>query len=71
MKLINKQGHTVNVGDIAHTFRGEPVVVVGMEEPRHSGSTGRVIVKTMDESRWQQSFYPSVCNMEWVGETNY
>jgi hypothetical protein len=61
----------VNTGDIARTFRGEPVIVTGWQEPRHSGSTGRVHVQSMDESKWHQSFYPSVCGMKWVGETNY
>jgi len=48
----------VNVGDIVTTFRGEKMVVTGMIEPRHAGSTGRVILDG-------QAYYPSVINAEW------
>ncbi len=57
----------VTVGDIARTFKGEPVIVTGWQEPRHSGSTGRVYCQSMDESKWQNAWYPSVCGMKWVG----
>ena len=72
MKLIYEStGKEVQSGDIAHTFRGEPVVVTGWQEPRHAGSTGRVYCKSMDESGWDNSWYPSVIGAKWVGETNY
>ncbi len=61
----------VTVGDIARTFKGEPVIVTGWQEPRHSGSTGRVYCQSMDESKWQNAWYPSVCGMKWVGDANY
>jgi len=72
MRLIYETtGKPVNVGDIAHTFRGEAVIITGWQEPRHEGSTGRIYTQSTDESRWQNAWYPSVCGMKWVGDTNY
>jgi hypothetical protein len=48
MRLLNKQGQPVNVGDVAHDFRGEAAIVTGWQEPAHEGSTGRVYVRTME-----------------------
>ena len=67
MKLVyEKTGVPVNYGDIAHTFRGEPVIVEGWEKPRHEGSTGRVYVKGMDDRGFSMGFYPSVIGAVWV-----
>ncbi len=72
MKLIYETtGKEVQSGDIAHTFRGEAVIVTGWQEPRHAGSTGRVYCQSMDESKWQNSWYPSVIGAVWIGEPNY
>lgn len=72
MHLINSTTkQPVNVGDVAHTFRGEPVIILGWAEPREPNSTGRIHVQSMDECKQHNSWYPSVCNMEWTGETNY
>ena len=64
-------GKPVKTGDIAHTFRGEAVIVTGWQEPRHEGSTGRVYCQSTDESKWNDSWYPSVIGAKWVGEPNY
>ena len=72
MKLIYETtGVEVKSGDIAHTFNGKPVVVTGWQEPRHEGSTGRVICQSMDESKWTNAWYPSVIGAKWVGDANY
>jgi hypothetical protein len=63
----SKTQERVEVGDVAHTFRGEAVVVTGIEMPKHAGSTGRVYVRSMDERGMEQGFYPSVIGAEWVG----
>jgi len=34
----SKTQERVEVGDVAHTFKGEPVVVTGIEPPKHAGS---------------------------------
>ncbi len=40
--LKHPDGRTVKEGDEAKTFRGEPVVITGWQQPRHEGSSGRV-----------------------------
>lgn len=65
MRLVNKQGHTVNVGDIIHDFRNEAAIIIDVEEPRHAGSTGRVVVKEMSDRGLTVGYYPSVYNLEW------
>lgn len=69
MKLINQQGHTVNVGDIVHDFRGKAAIVTGWQAPRHSGSTGRVNIKEMDERGLSASYYPGVYDLAWEGQS--
>ena len=67
MKLVyEKTGVPVNYGDIAHTFRGEPVIVEGWAAPRHEGSTGRVYIKEMSDYGCSGSYYPSVIGAVWV-----
>ena len=67
MKLVYlKTGVPVNYGDVAHTFRGEPVIVEGWQAPRHEGSTGRVYVKEMTEHGFSAAYYPSVIDAVWV-----
>ena len=65
MRLVNKQGHAINVGDIIHDFRDVPAVVLSWNEPRHSGSSGYVNVRSMDEHRMHSSCYVNVYNLEW------
>jgi hypothetical protein len=72
MKMIYEQtNEAVKVGDIAKTFRGETVTVTGFEQPRHSGSTGRVYVKFegFEETR---EFFPGVIGARWIesGDTS-
>lgn len=72
MKLVyERNGNEVQAGDIAHTFRGEPVIVTGWQEPRSEASTGRVYCTSMDESKWQNAWYPSVIGAKWIGKTNF
>tara|TARA_R110000822_G_scaffold92140_10_gene212127 strand:+ start:1394 stop:1600 length:207 start_codon:yes stop_codon:yes gene_type:complete len=67
MKLIyEKNSSEVKTGDVAHTFRGEPVVVTGWQHPRHEGSTGKVYCASMDGRGWQMEWYPSVIGAKWV-----
>jgi hypothetical protein len=63
----SKTQERVVVGEVAHTFRGEPVVVTGIELPKHAGGTGRVYVRSMDGSGMERGLYPSVIGAEWVG----
>ncbi len=56
INTVTKQ--PVKVGDMVTNFRGEPSIVLGMTEPRHSGSTGRIRVDFGE-------YYPSVFQCEW------
>jgi len=67
MKLINKQGQTVSVGDTARTSSDEVVIITGWREPQHVASTGRVYVVSTDERKFHREYFPSVCGMQWVG----
>jgi hypothetical protein len=66
MKLVYKNsGKAVRVGDVVKDFRGDKLTVTSVSEalaPKHSGSTGRVEVKS---DGWTQCFYPSCINAEW------
>jgi hypothetical protein len=67
MRLIKEStGIEVKSGDVAHDFRGEAAIVTGWQEPRHSGSTGRVYVKEMGDKGFTGEYYPSVYGMKWV-----
>jgi hypothetical protein len=45
MKLTyDNSNREVAIGDHTFDFRGDAVTVVGVEQPRHGGSTGRVYV---------------------------
>jgi hypothetical protein len=64
MKLIHEAtGNEVVDGETVTDFRGDKAVVTGREEPRHSGSTGRVYVRA---NGWTNGFYPSVFDMKWI-----
>lgn len=65
MRLINKQGSTVNIGDIVHDFRGKAAIVTDWALPKHSGSTGCVYIKEMDERGLTGGYYPSVYDLAW------
>ena len=72
MKLIYENtGCEVKFGDVTQTFNGERVVITGWQEPRHEASTGRVYCQSMDESKWDSAWYPSVVGARWIGEPNY
>ena len=67
MKLINeKTGNEVKTGAVVHCFRGEAAIVTGWAQPRHSGSTGRVYVREMNEQGFTGEYYPSVYGLKWV-----
>ena len=60
-------GDTVEVGDEALTFRGESVTVTGIEEPRNSGSTGRIYVRfDYPNAKLTREFFPGVIGAEWI-----
>lgn len=61
-RLFHSDGRQVEVGDSVTGFRGEHATVVGWQEPRHAGSTGRVYVR---EGTYESSYYPSVYNLKW------
>ena len=59
MILINTvTSKPVAIGDKVTSFRGEESIVLGMTEPRHSGSTGRMRVD-------HGEYFPSVFKCEW------
>ncbi len=67
MKLVYQNTKTeVKVGDVAHTFRGVPVIVCSIHAPHKPASTGRVSVKSMCDRGYFSDYYPSVINAEWV-----
>lgn len=67
MKLVNEKTQAeIKVGDIAHTFRGEPVVVTGWQQPRNPASTGRVFIRTIADRAFEMGYYPSVIGALWV-----
>jgi hypothetical protein len=55
----------VKVGDVVRTFRNERGILVGWDSPRHEASTGRIYV-SLDGCDYDDSFFPSVCNLEFV-----
>lgn len=61
----SKTQERVVVGEVAHTFRGEPVVVTGIELPEYSGDTGRVYVRSMDGLGMEWGFSPPAIGAEW------
>ena len=67
MKLVNeKTGEAVKIGDKVISFRHESATVTGWEEPRHSGSTGRVYVVFDGTAHWFSSgYYPGVFDLLW------
>ena len=67
MKLVYQSTKTeVKVGDVAHTFRGVPVIVCSIQAPHKPSSTGRASVQSMCERKYFADYYPSVINAEWV-----
>ena len=67
MRLIKETtGVEVKSGDVAHDFRGDAAIITGWQEPRHSGSTGRVYVKEMSDQGFTGEYYPSVYGLKWV-----
>jgi len=69
MKLVHKDSEVeVQDGETVTDFRGDASIVVSREEPRHSGSTGRVYVKPADpaDGAWTQGYYPSVFDLKWI-----
>jgi len=55
----------VQIGDKVVDFRGSKAVVVAIEPPRHSGSTGRVHIKE-SKSGPVMTYFPSVYGMKWL-----
>jgi hypothetical protein len=59
----DKTGIPVAVGDKTVDFRGDPVEVLAILPPRHSGSTGRVTLKS---GNWTHDYYPGVIAATWI-----
>lgn len=71
MKLVHDETlKPVGIGDRVVDFRGEEAIIVDMQEPHHSGSTGRVYVREIGPSGEpdgpSQGYYPSVYNLKWI-----
>jgi hypothetical protein len=68
--VYSKSRKPVQIGDKVKTGRGELYYLQRIEEPRHSGSTGRVYLskskKPRDEFSYR-SFFPGVIDAEWIG----
>jgi len=72
MKLVDDvTGREVKVGDLTYTFRNEAVRVVGIREPAHRGSTGRVTLcfvgEEENEHESEFDYFPGVINAHWEG----
>lgn len=66
MKLVfEASGLEVSVGTVTQTFSGTDVVVTGMRQPTHQGSTGRVFVKPIGEDT-EREYYPQVIGAKWI-----
>lgn len=60
-------GTEIRKGDRVRTFRGEDATLIGMREPQHDRSTGRITV-LMDGFEVPCEFYPSVIGAEFLAE---
>lgn len=65
MQLIDQTGKAAVIGEIYADFRGEPYQLLGIREPRHIASTGRVWVRATQGGS-SREFFPSVIGMKWV-----
>jgi len=69
MTLVDSNGRAVEVGETLVSFRDERARLIGMLEPRHAGSTGRVVVRWMSTNGElvgeMQTYFPGVFNLEW------
>jgi hypothetical protein len=64
MMLVNATtGMPVHVGDVARTFRGEVVTVLGGSPPHKPESTGRVQVEIDGHD---MEYYPGVIDAKWI-----
>lgn len=63
--IKSNTGATVNVGDRVTSFRGDAATVLEWIDPKHRGSTGRIVVQMHDNNN-RESYYPSVFDCEIV-----
>jgi len=69
MKLVNKNGKEVQLGDtVGHFSQGELYTLMNVTIPHKPSSTGSVHVE--DAEGFNHSFYPSVFNLHWEGRTD-
>ena len=66
MRLITAEGKEVQVGDILTSYRGEEMMVFGIEEPKHPNSSGRIYATDKGQSRWAYGYFPTVFNCKWA-----
>jgi hypothetical protein len=65
MKLVHKAtGETARIGEMVELRDGK-ARLTGGEPPHKEGSTGRVWVR---QGALDRTFFPSVCNLEWVSD---
>lgn len=59
----------VKTNERVNDFRGEPHIVVDVTrgQPRHPGSTGRVLVRLLGSNRVDE-YYPGVFDLKWINE---
>lgn len=55
-------------GDIVTDFRGNDHVLLDMEEPRHSSSSGHVHVRPINSKSGSTRYYAGVVGAEWRDE---
>ena len=66
-KIINETtGEQVNAGQKVQCFRGETHTLCEFYPPKHSASTGRVVVETSEG--YQREYFPSVFGLKIIGE---
>ena len=70
MKLIyEKTGQEVRVGDTVH-INNKPFYIDSVQQPHKPGSTGKVYVTAMNESKTTSGYFPGVVGAVWAGRTD-
>lgn len=59
----------VEKGSTVMDFNGEMWVLVGGYPPYKPSSTGRITVQRLHDPKEQRDFFPSVCGLKWVDES--
>jgi hypothetical protein len=73
MYKVVKRGtnEQVKPGQQIMSFKGDPYIYAGFESPRHVGSSGRVLVKALNEpDSEERAYYPAVFDLTIVETSN-